>query len=117
MNWLATRAAIQGIAIPALRKTLVLLIGAILAAFWAAAAFAQDKFFNSAGIPVHFVDAGVGEPIVLVHGYTQDLEREWIDSGVFANLATDHRVVAFDCVGMGRAASRCGTSGLNVRLD
>jgi len=77
---------------------------------------AQDKFFNSAGIPIHFVDAGVGEPIVLVHGYTQDLEREWIDSGVFANLATDHRVVAFDLRGHGKSGKPHDPSQYGVQL-
>jgi pimeloyl-ACP methyl ester carboxylesterase len=38
-----------------------------------------------------------------MHGYTGTLDRHWINPGVFADLAKDHRVIAFDCRGHGKS--------------
>lgn len=63
---------------------------------------AQDKFFESNGVRIHYVDQGAGEPIVLIHPYAANLEA-WIGAGVFPNLAKDHRVVALDLRGHGKS--------------
>jgi pimeloyl-ACP methyl ester carboxylesterase len=62
-----------------------------------------DNFFDSGGVRIRYVEQGQGSPIVLIHGYTGTLERHWINPGVFANLASDHRVIAFDCRGHGKS--------------
>ena len=49
---------------------------------------------------------GQGTPVVLIHGYTGNLDRHWINPGVLAKLAADHRVIALDCRGTGRVTSR-----------
>jgi pimeloyl-ACP methyl ester carboxylesterase len=66
-------------------------------------ASAEDKFFNSNGVRIRYVDQGTGEPVVLVHGYTSVIERAWIETGVFPNLAKDHRVIALDLRGHGKS--------------
>jgi len=66
-------------------------------------ASAEDKFFNSNGVRIRYVDQGTGEPVVLVHGYTGVIERVWIKTGVLANLAKDHRVIALDLRGHGKS--------------
>jgi pimeloyl-ACP methyl ester carboxylesterase len=63
----------------------------------------QDKFFDSNGVQIRYVDHGQGPPVVMIHGYTGNLERHWVAPGVFANLAKDHRAIAFDCRGHGRS--------------
>ncbi len=60
----------------------------------------QAQYFDSNGVRIRFIADGVGEPVVLVHGYTGRLE-EWLDSGVFAVLAGRYRTIAFDCRGHG----------------
>ncbi len=45
----------------------------------------QDNFFDSNGVRIRYVDQGHGPPVVLIHGYTGNIERHWIASGVFAN--------------------------------
>ena len=64
---------------------------------------AQDKFFTSNGVRIRYVDQGAGEPVVLVHGYTNDIENNWIATGVLPNLVKDHRVIAFDLRGHGKS--------------
>ena len=63
----------------------------------------QDRFFDSDGVQIRYVDQGEGAPVVLIHGYTGNLERHWVNPGVFANLAKDHRAIAFDCRGHGKS--------------
>jgi pimeloyl-ACP methyl ester carboxylesterase len=63
----------------------------------------QDKYFDSNGIRIRYVEAGTGTPIVLIHGYTRFLESNWINNGVFATLAKDHRVIAYDLPGHGKS--------------
>jgi pimeloyl-ACP methyl ester carboxylesterase len=68
-----------------------------------AVASAEDKFFNSNGVRIRYVDLGTGEPVVLIHGYTGVVERAWITTGVLPNLAKDHRVIALDLRGHGKS--------------
>jgi len=63
----------------------------------------QDQFFNSNGVQVRYVDKGTGEPVLLIHGYTASIERNWVETGVFQALAKDHRVIAFDLRGHGKS--------------
>lgn len=68
-----------------------------------AAVLAQDKYFDSSGVQIHYLEQGVGEPIVLVHGRGGTLE-DWVDSGVLPNLAKSYRVIAIDLRGHGRSS-------------
>jgi pimeloyl-ACP methyl ester carboxylesterase len=61
-----------------------------------------DKYADFSGIKIHYIDRGKGEPIVLLHGGTSNLES-WVERGVVANLEKDFRVIAFDARGHGRS--------------
>ena len=63
----------------------------------------QDTFFNSNGAKIRYVDQGKGEPVILVHGFTGDVEGGWIATGVLPELVKDHRVIAFDLRGHGKS--------------
>jgi pimeloyl-ACP methyl ester carboxylesterase len=63
----------------------------------------QDKFFDSAGVKIRYVDVGQGEPVVLVHGFASDLDQNWGNLGTIDRLATDFRVVALDVRGHGKS--------------
>lgn len=78
-------------------------IAALSAALMPALVSAQDKFFDSHGVPIRYIDQGAGEPVVLIHGYTSSIERGWIATGVLSNLAKDHRVIALDSRGHGKS--------------
>ena len=66
------------------------------------AALTQDKFFDSNGVRIRYVEQGSGDPIVLLHGDGGSLNG-WIDSGVLPNLAQNYRVIAFDARGSGKS--------------
>jgi pimeloyl-ACP methyl ester carboxylesterase len=66
------------------------------------AAAADDKYAVLDGVKIRYIDRGKGEPIVLLHGGTSNLES-WVTAGVVANLEKDYRVIAYDARGAGKS--------------
>ena len=63
-------------------RVLCLEVVLMLVGLLPAVATAQDKFFDSNGVSIRYIDVGTGEPVVLIHGYTNFIERNWIETGV-----------------------------------
>ena len=63
----------------------------------------RDRYFDSAGVRLRYVEAGQAEPVVLVHSYAGDLETQWIETGVFDALSRRFRTIAFDSRGHGKS--------------
>ena len=55
------------------------------------------------GVRIHWMEAGEGVPVVLLHGYTSCNEAGWFSDGVAKELARDHRVIGIDARGHGRS--------------
>lgn len=68
-----------------------------------ALAMPQDRRFDSAGVPIRFLEEGTGEPVILIHGYTTNTERQWVQTGVFAAVAGRYRAIALDARGHGQS--------------
>jgi pimeloyl-ACP methyl ester carboxylesterase len=64
---------------------------------------AEDKFFDSDGVKIRYIDQGKGEPVLLVHGFAGSLHLQWGAPGVLNALAEDYRVIAYDHRGHGRS--------------
>ena len=62
-----------------------------------------DRFFESNGVRIRYVERGQGQPVVLIHGQTSSIENNWINGGTFGDLAKDHRVIAMDARGHGKS--------------
>jgi pimeloyl-ACP methyl ester carboxylesterase len=58
-------------------------------------------FFDSAGIKIHYSDAGAGDAVVLVHGFASTVEHNWGATGWIAALSKNYRVIAPDVRGHG----------------
>ena len=67
------------------------------------AAAPEDRYAEFAGVKIRYIDVGKGEPILLLHGGTSNLES-WVRTGVVANLSKDYRVIAFDARGAGKSS-------------
>lgn len=65
----------------------------------------EDKYFDSNGVRLRYVEAGRGEPVVLVHGFTESLDATgWVSpEAIFDVLSRDFHVVAFDTRGHGKS--------------
>jgi pimeloyl-ACP methyl ester carboxylesterase len=100
-----------------MRILLSLVIAAALGA--PALVVAQDQFFESNGVRIHYREEGAGEPIVLIHGLGNSLESAWIETGVISAFAKDHRVIAFDSRGHGKSGkpSEPAAYGLEMPRD
>ncbi len=60
--------------------------------------------FVSSGVRIHYVSEGTGSPVILVHGLTSSLDRNWRRPGIIDTLVgADRRVVALDCRGHGES--------------
>jgi len=58
--------------------------------------------FHSGDIDIHYEDQGVGEPIVLVHGFASDIQMNWRETSWFKTLTSaGYCVLALDCRGHG----------------
>ncbi len=58
-------------------------------------------FFDSAGIKIHYQDAGAGEVVILVHGFASTADHNWGGTGWIAMLSVKYRVIALDVRGHG----------------
>lgn len=61
----------------------------------------EGKYFDSAGVRLHYTDQGVGEPLILLHGFAMNGDLTWRRSGTLDALAEHYRVIALDCRGHG----------------
>jgi pimeloyl-ACP methyl ester carboxylesterase len=63
---------------------------------------APDKYLAFDDVRLRYKDIGQGEPIVLLHGYSDNLEMTW--RGVADSLAKTNRVIALDERGFGKSS-------------
>lgn len=82
-----------------IRVALTVLAVALIPSF----AAAQERYAEFAGVKIHYIDRGLGAPVVLLHGGTSDL-RSWIRWGVVEKLEKDFRVIAMDTRGDGKSS-------------
>jgi pimeloyl-ACP methyl ester carboxylesterase len=75
----------------------------VLLSCLAGSAAGEERFFDSGGVRIRYVERGAGAPIVLVHGFTGTVERTWINTGILPELAREHRVIALDLRGHGHS--------------
>jgi pimeloyl-ACP methyl ester carboxylesterase len=83
------------------RASLLIALCAILVATVATAA--EDKYFDSNGVKIHYLMEGKGEPVILIHGFTASVPVQWQLPGIFTKLAKDYQVIALDNRGHGRS--------------
>jgi pimeloyl-ACP methyl ester carboxylesterase len=64
-----------------------------------------ERTFKSGDVDIAYVDAGTGEPIVLVHGFASNKEVNWIATGWVSTLTrAGRRAIALDNRGHGASA-------------
>jgi pimeloyl-ACP methyl ester carboxylesterase len=64
---------------------------------------AEDFFFDSNGVKIHYTDEGQGEPVLLIHGFAADIITNWGLPGIRKALAREYRVIAIDNRGHGKS--------------
>jgi len=60
--------------------------------------------FSSDGVRIGFIDAGEGDPVLLIHGFASSVKDNWRDPGWVDFLSGQgFRVIALDCRGHGES--------------
>jgi pimeloyl-ACP methyl ester carboxylesterase len=62
----------------------------------------ESRWYDSRGYRLHYLAAGEGPPLILIHGFLMRAER-WAANGYIDSLAADFRVVAPDLLGHGQS--------------
>ena len=76
-----------------------------------------DGFFDSNGVQIRFTDIGEGKSVVLLHGYTDHLDRPWVESGIAQRLVGEgYRVISMDCRGHGKSEKPHKVSGYGIEM-
>lgn len=60
----------------------------------------SDNFFYSSGVRIHYIVAGQGSPVILIHPFAQSAE---IWTQVMTDLSKNFQVIALDCRGHGKS--------------
>jgi pimeloyl-ACP methyl ester carboxylesterase len=60
--------------------------------------------FDAAGVELHYLDQGIGTPVILIHSMASNLRHSWVESGWIEHLCPSYRTVALDCRGHGLSA-------------
>ena len=63
----------------------------------------KGAFFEANGVRLHYVEAGHGTPVILVHGLGANHVGNWMLPRVFQRLARRYRVIALDNRGHGKS--------------
>ena len=73
--------------------------------------------FTHDGVEIAYLDEGVGDPIVLVHGFASNKQVNWVQPGWVSTLARDNRrVIALDNRGHGQSAKLYDPAGYHTDL-
>jgi pimeloyl-ACP methyl ester carboxylesterase len=72
--------------------------------------------FDSAGVKIHYVVQGTGEPVILIHGLYADAQKNWGLPGVIADLAQHYQVIALDCRGHGQSDKPAGEGDYGIKM-
>jgi pimeloyl-ACP methyl ester carboxylesterase len=62
----------------------------------------QSKFADADGVKLHYLIAGKGDPVVLLHGYAET-SHMWLP--LISRLADKHTVIAPDLRGFGQSSA------------
>jgi pimeloyl-ACP methyl ester carboxylesterase len=64
---------------------------------------ADEGTFDSNGVKIHYLVEGQGEPVLLIHGFSANIQAQWGAPGIIRELAKSYRVIAFDNRGHGQS--------------
>ena len=74
---------------------------------------APGQTFTRGGITINYRSIGQGEPVLLLHGYGDNLKM-W--AGLADSLATTYRVIAVDARGFGKSSKPAGVENYGTAM-
>lgn len=80
-----------------------MMLTASLVAFSIAAPEPKSHTFDAGGVKLHYLEAGQGEAVILVHGLNASANLNWKAPGIIDELAKKYHVIALDLPGHGQS--------------
>ena len=78
------------------------LLAVILSFFLIPSLLAEDLFFDSDGVKIHYTMEGEGEPVLLLHGLTGS-SQQFMRTGIMKELSSSFKTIAMDIRGHGKS--------------
>ncbi|HEY3899098.1 MAG TPA: alpha/beta fold hydrolase [Chthoniobacter sp.] len=91
------------------------LLGLCAALFFATLPVRADDF-DSAGVKIHYIVEGAGQPVILIHGLYASAEMNWGFNGVIGELTRHYRVIALDCRGHGASDKPANEGDYGIKM-
>jgi pimeloyl-ACP methyl ester carboxylesterase len=82
------------------RNKAILILSVVLLFIFVSPSFAEDAFFDSDGVKIHYIVEGKGEPLLLIHGFSSSAQEIYDE-----NLSKNFQVIAMDCRGHGQSGN------------
>jgi len=60
-------------------------------------------YFNNEGIKIYYEIEGEGPPVVMIHGFSSNLERQWKETNWVDFLKDNYKLILMDCRGHGKS--------------
>ena len=60
-------------------------------------------YFNNDGVKIYYEIEGEGPPVVMIHGFSGDLESGWKETNWVESLRDYYRLILLDCRGHGKS--------------
>lgn len=94
------------------------MLGLFVCVFFVAlsGAHGEDLFFDSDGVKIRYTVQGEGEPVVLIHGFSADIESNWGMPGIITALSENYRVIGMDVRGHGKSGKPHGSEHYGIKM-
>ena len=60
-------------------------------------------YFDNEGIKIYYEIEGKGPPVVMIHGFSSNIERQWKKNNIVEALKDKYRLILLDCRGHGKS--------------
>jgi len=77
------------------------LLAIVLSFLFIPSSLAEDSFFDSDGVKIHYIVEGKGEPLLVIHGFTGSIQQ--IPDAFKKNISNNFQLIAMDCRGHGQS--------------
>lgn len=73
-------------------------------------------YFNNDGVKIYYEIEGEGPPVVMIHGFSSDLDSGWKETNWVETLRHNYRLILLDCRGHGKSDKPHGDSDYGLKM-
>ena len=73
-------------------------------------------YFNNDGVKIYYEIEGEGPPVVMIHGFSSDLDSGWKETNWVETLRHNYRLILLDYRGHGKSDKPHGDSDYGLKM-